>query len=127
MARALLIVLCLSVSFGNSTCHLLRTLLPNCCCVFAQDDSLAEQSAFPEEGPQEAPSPVEPVEEGETETFEVRRKSPKCIRMHFQLVNLARMSHHHTHTVQALYAASRIATARFEHCFRNGCGAHLLC
>ncbi len=124
--RTLLTVLCLSVSCGNSTSHLVGSFLPNGNAI-AEAESLAEQNTAPEEGPQEAPSPNEPAGEGETDTFAVRRKCPKCIRIRFQLVNLARMSDPRLHSLQLHYAASRLAWARFEHCFRNGCGAHLLC
>lgn len=126
LARALLIVLCLLVSFGSSTAHLVGSLLPNGF-VIAVEESLTELGTVPEEVPQESPSPIEPVEEGETATFAVRRKCPRCIRIHFQLVNVARLSNYHLHSMQERYATSRTAAARFEHCARNGCGAHLRC
>ncbi len=123
--NALIIAVCVSISFGSSA-HVFLPLLA----LAPNDWSLSEaplhQSTVPEESPPESPKSSEMPEEGEAVSYALLRKSPKKASVQL-LAKVVKLASCQSHSVKNLLAAGQTGSSQFEHGFRNGCGAHLRC
>lgn len=122
--RALLLGVCVSVALGSFTQVLLLSLSPTHILV-ANEVSPAHQSSLPEEAPPEAPVSNEPIKAGEVPSISPRRTSQRATGFCVQRPNLAGFSSGHLLPAKALLVGSQTPAPQFEHCYRNGCGAHL--
>lgn len=124
--RALLLAICVSVTFSSAA----QVVLPSLSSIHApvaNESSSTHPSSVPEEAPPETPGSNEPTKEGEAPSFSLRRKSHKSARFYVRQSDLACFSSSCLLTARALLVGSKTPSRQFEHSYRNGCGAHLRC
>lgn len=125
-ARVLLLAVCVSVALG-SVAQVLTVSLSPTHAFAANEPSPTHQSPVSDEVPSETPGSNEPTKEGEVPSFSLRRKSHKSARFYVRQSDLACFSSSCLLTARALLVGSKTPSPQFEHCYRNGCGAHLRC
>ncbi len=120
------VIACISLAFGSNVNVLLTPHL-------VEEAHVADSGFFPQwasspgEVPHESSGQEEQTEEMEGPSFSLRRKTHRAARTHVDVALVDEMDVGKSRPTPVVFPLNRTLVRQFEHCFRNGCGAHLRC